>query len=580
MEDTHVLEGFMNDLMSLPLLLRKGCLVIKCTTDLIRIQLPGTQYRGKHMDFKRAEDGLFYMEVIPLLDTAEQANSSRVVGDNDDKSDEDSDDDDLDDDSDDSDDSDDDDDDDEGYHQHNQEYYGRQYHGNSDTDDEDSGSKDDSNKPGGKRLESIDINCAHERCNHPGEPKLCEMAREFDWKLTGSLKSCGACAKSKATAKLVPKATLEDDQKATRPGEILHLDTTGPYKRTRSKNRYWVGIKDAFTSRVWSGFGPEKNLFTEKIELVLTNLKSRGFPVKYLRLDNAVEWIWLEPVCARLGITMQYTAPNTPQQNAIVEREFPTIWNMVYACLQSSNMSDSDQMLHHWAHAIDDCTIIRNLQPCKSWLNAYEPFGEEPPVKAKDLVPWEALGWMTVCASSNIKPKWKPKAIQVTRVGYAKNHSSDTYIVLKHHNNEYVESRDIQWDEPRRYRKLSLEATRGEAVKTTTPVPTQDSASINRFTALISDDEGEDDEEDDDSGDEGNTGTVGENSTVGAGQQPVAPRLQRELCRLAGYNNGPANNNSYNNARAGILGRTRQATKSVQFAVANNVAAPKDDALL
>jgi hypothetical protein len=143
----------------------------------------------------------------------------------------------------------------------------------------------------------------------------------------------------------------------------------------------WVGIKDAFTSRVWSEFGLEKNLFTETIELVLTNLKSHGFLVKYLCLDNAGEWVWLEPVCVRLGITMQYTAPSTPQQNAIVEREFPTIWNMAYACLQSSSMSNSDQMLH-WAHAINDCTIIQNLQPHKSWLSAYNLFGEEPPVKA------------------------------------------------------------------------------------------------------------------------------------------------------------------------------------------------------
>ena len=79
----------------------------------------------------------------------------------------------------------------------------------------------------------------------------------------------------------------------------------------------------------------------------------------------------------------------------------------------SDDSDDSDQMLQ-WAHAIDDCTIVRNLQPRKSWLNAYEPFGEEPPVKAKDLIPaWGALGWMTVCTSNNIKPKWKPKAIRV-----------------------------------------------------------------------------------------------------------------------------------------------------------------------
>jgi hypothetical protein len=150
MEDTHILEGFMNDLVSLPLLLRKGCSVIKCTTDLIRIQLPGMQYRGMHMDFKRADDGLFYMEVIPIPANAEQANSNRVVNDSDDDSDDSSDDDDSDDDED-SDDDDDDDDDDEDYHQHDQEHYGRKYYGNSDTDDEDSGSNDGNNKPGGSK---------------------------------------------------------------------------------------------------------------------------------------------------------------------------------------------------------------------------------------------------------------------------------------------------------------------------------------------------------------------------------------------------------------------------------------------
>jgi hypothetical protein len=114
MEDTHVLEGFMNNLVSLPLFLRKGCSVVKCATDLIRIQLPGTQYHGKHMDFKRADDGLFYMELIPVPDIAEQANSNCIVNDDTDDSD----------DSDDLDDSDDSDDDDDHYHEHDQEYYG------------------------------------------------------------------------------------------------------------------------------------------------------------------------------------------------------------------------------------------------------------------------------------------------------------------------------------------------------------------------------------------------------------------------------------------------------------------------
>ena len=75
-----------------------------------------------------------------------------------------------------------------------------------------------------------------------------------------------------------------------------------------------------------------------------------------------------------------------------------------------------------WAHAVDDCTMARNLQPRKDWRNAYEAFGERPPVKSKDLMPWGAKGWMT----TKIKAKWQPKAVRVRRVSYAKNTSSDT----------------------------------------------------------------------------------------------------------------------------------------------------------
>ena len=64
------------------------------------------------------------------------------------------------------------------------------------------------------------------------------------------------------------------------------------------------------------------------------------------------------------------------------------------ACMFGSGMSSNEQMLH-WAHAVDDCTTARNLQPRGDFENAYVPFGEQPLVKPKNLVPWGAKGWMT-----------------------------------------------------------------------------------------------------------------------------------------------------------------------------------------
>jgi hypothetical protein len=216
MEDMHVLEGFMHDLISLPKLLKKGCEVVKCTSELIRIHLPFQKY--DYMDFKHAEDGLFYLDAIPLdfYESVEQANSNIMPDD---------------------DSSDDDEGNTDGDKDHN-----NNNNDNADNDmdmDTSNGDQDTS-----KKLDSVDINRAHELCNHPGKTKLREMAKVFGWKLTGVLKACSACAKVKATAKGIPKMTTKE-HKASRPGEVLHLDMTGPYKRTHGKSRYLVCIKDA-----------------------------------------------------------------------------------------------------------------------------------------------------------------------------------------------------------------------------------------------------------------------------------------------------------------------------------------------
>jgi hypothetical protein len=104
--------------------------------------------------------------------------------------------------------------------------------------------------------------------------------------------------------------------------------------------------------------------------------------------------------------------------------------------------------------------------------------------------------------------------------------------------------------EPRQYRKLPLEATRGEVVKHT-PTPTMENAPTNHFATLISNDEGEDDDEDGDSDDDDGSGAVAgaqerPAAMTGKQQQQGGPRLQQELRRLAGHNAGPASNNSNN----------------------------------
>jgi len=405
LSNTYIMEGFLSNIVSFPCLLEKGCTVQYVDKDCVVIALPGTD---DTLTFNREEDGLFYMEMHPIKEDVEKVfNQAAAV-----------------------------------------------------SDDEDAAEskkvsvKEDSKTKAEGKEEVVNINQAHEILDHPGETVLREQAKAFNWKLTSVLLPCDGCSKAKATAKSTVKQAAEE-KKATKPGERLFWDTSGPYKRTRGANRYHGLVVDEYTSRCWSFFSKAKDEFAEDLETLLDELKAKGFAVKYLRLDNAGEAKALEKICAVRNITIKYTAPNTPQYNHKVEREFPVIRNMAYASLMESGMSDSEQMIH-WAHAIDDSTVLRNLQPRGEWASAYEPFGEKIPVKPKDLVKFGAQGYMT--KRSKIKAKWTPKAKEVIRVGYAHNHPSDTYIVRKKSNNEYVTTRDVKWDTPRRFRKLAPEA--------------------------------------------------------------------------------------------------------------------------
>ena len=72
----------------------------------------------------------------------------------------------------------------------------------------------------------VDINDTHTVLGHIGNALLEKMAKEIGWELTGILRTCDACAKAKAVATRVPKTASEE---ATKPGEHLFVDTSGPY---------------------------------------------------------------------------------------------------------------------------------------------------------------------------------------------------------------------------------------------------------------------------------------------------------------------------------------------------------------
>ena len=102
--------------------------------------------------------------------------------------------------------------------------------------------------------EVMDINDAHVLC-HLGEKLLRTTFTGMGIKLTGSLKTCEGCCLANAKAKAVRKSS---DTRATKPGERLFVDTSGPYPESIAGNRYWIQIVDDFSRKGWAKFKKSK----------------------------------------------------------------------------------------------------------------------------------------------------------------------------------------------------------------------------------------------------------------------------------------------------------------------------------
>ena len=74
----------------------------------------------------------------------------------------------------------------------------------------------------------------------------------------------------------------------------------------------------------------------------LHQLKQRGIGPYYMRMDNAGENISLQKIAEsadwKLGLQCEYTARDTPQQNALAEIAFTTLGGRAKAMLNQANV--------------------------------------------------------------------------------------------------------------------------------------------------------------------------------------------------------------------------------------------------
>ena len=294
---------------------------------------------------------------------------------------------------------------------------------------------------------TLDVNVAHGLLGHPDTRTVRAMAAKHDWALTGTVQPCGSCALAKARAKAVPKSTLT---KAKVPGERLFLDISGPYADSLNQNKYWLRIVDDFSKFSWDCFLPKKSGIQIPLEKLLKANKAADKACKYLRCDNAGEnESYVQELCVEYDVTLEMTAPNTPQMNGVVERSFVTCRNRAFATMYCAKLSLETQALL-WPEAINTVTKLGNSLPRKGETN--DPYTLWYGVDGRKnrildhLQPFGRVAYIT--NRSKLRAKLDPKSVKCVFVGYSDDHSGDTYKFYNPATKQTILSRDVhQWME-------------------------------------------------------------------------------------------------------------------------------------
>ena len=199
---------------------------------------------------------------------------------------------------------------------------------------------------------------AHRKWGHQHKLQLDIMGNHLKIKLVGKLNQCAGCALIKARAKATVKTS---NIVATTNGERIFIDATGPYPASRGGMKFWFCAVDDKSDKTWTYFSRNKNKMIEFVKELVQNLKGKEWRVKFIRCDNAGEHMnKLKDLCLIEGITLEYTSPNTPQQNARCEKKIHIIWQRAMAMMVNAKLTIEAQK-NFWAEAVSCSNYLEDF---------------------------------------------------------------------------------------------------------------------------------------------------------------------------------------------------------------------------
>ena len=163
--------------------------------------------------------------------------------------------------------------------------------------------------------DTVTVNEYHESLGHPNMVVTKSTAKARDVELVGDTLMCEDYGTGKAQRKSLFREPVE---RAKNPGDRIFLDISSPKTKSIGGNNNWLLVLDDATNKPFSFFLKTKDMLSNVLVPWIKELKEKhNITVKIVRCDNAGENEVFEEACKQkgLGISFEYTAPRTPEQN-------------------------------------------------------------------------------------------------------------------------------------------------------------------------------------------------------------------------------------------------------------------------
>jgi hypothetical protein len=162
-------------------------------------------------------------------------------------------------------------------------------------------------------------------------------------------------------------------------------------------------------------------------------------------MDNAAENVSLKSNLEKEGlpVEVEFTSPNTPEQNGQVERSFATLWGRVRAMLNNSGV-EKDFRNELWAECASTATKLSNLIVRTKEGSPFELFYGRKPKVGKNLRIFGEIG-IKITRAQVHHEKLNNKGNECIFVGYEDNHPQDAYRVFDLKNKTIMITRNVRW---------------------------------------------------------------------------------------------------------------------------------------